>query len=175
MRIKTIFVLTLAVVATTVGCSAKVPDGKSTSHPIVATDTIMHKAVGDSIYRIIMNAKKVQITALPLPSDSLKQTITKKVPAKEIELIKFIATNPKNYMTDTVVYGVFMPQIQATYWQKKANVTLKYDFGLRKWGIFNADDKPIAMFDLASDNMLRFACKIFSGNHFLHELLLTRE
>ena len=33
----------------------------------------------------------------------------------------------------------------------------------------------IAMFDLVSDNMLRFACKMFPDNQFFHELLLTRE
>ena len=89
--------------------------------------------------------------------------------------MKFIATNPKNYMTDTTVYGVFMPQFQAIYANKKAKVTLKYDFGLRKWGIFNAENEKIAMFDLVSDNMLRFACKMFPDNKFFHELLLTRE
>ncbi len=175
MRLKAILVLMLAVIATTTSCSAKVPSDKSTSQKVVATDTIMHKAVGDSIYRIITNAKKVEITSLPLQSDSLKQTVSRKVSSKDLELMKFIATNPKNYMTDTPVYGVFMPQFQATYTQKKAKVILKYDFGLRKWGIFDAEDKQIARFDLVSDNMLRFACKMFPDNQFFHELLLTRE
>lgn len=175
MRLKAILVLMLAVVATTNSCSSKEPGDKSTSPQVVATDTIMHKAVGDSIYRIITEAKKVEITSLPLQSDSLKKAISQKVSSKELELMKFIATNPKNYMTDTAVYGVFMPQFQSTYMQKKAKVTLKYDFGLRKWGIFNADDKQIALFDLVSDNMLRFACKKFPDNQFFHELLLTRE
>ena len=163
MRLKVIHVLMLAVIATTTNCSAKVPSDKSTSKQVVATDTIMQKAVGDSIYRIITNAKKVEITSSPLQSDSLKQTISRKVSSKDLELMKF------------TVYGVFMPQFQATYTQKKASVILKYDFGLRKWGIFDTEDKQIAMFDLVSDNMLRFACKMFPDNQFFHELLLTRE
>lgn len=175
MRLKMILVLMLAVIATTTSCSAKEPSDKGTSKQVVATDTIMHKAVGDSIYRIITNAKKVEIASLPLQSDSIKQTITKKVSSKDLELMKFIATNPKNYLKDTAVYGVFMPQFQATYTLKKAKVTLKYDFGLRKWGIFDAEGKQIAMFDLVSDNMLRFACKMFPDSQFFHELLLTRE
>lgn len=175
MRLKVIIVLMLAVIATTTSCSAKEPSDKSTSKQVVATDTIMHKAVGDSIYRIIINAKKVEISSLPLQSDSTKLSISKKVSSKDLELMKFIATNPKNYMTNTAVYGVFMPQFKAVYTQKKAKVTLKYDFGLRKWGIFDAEDKQIAMFDLESDNMLRFACKMFPDNQFFHELLLTRE
>lgn len=176
MRLKAILVLMLAVIATTTSsCSAKTPSDKSTPQSVVATDTIMHKAVGDSVYRIIVNAKKVEICSLPLQSDSIKQAITKKVSSKELELMKFIATNPKNYMENTTAYGVFMPQFQAVYIQKKAKVTLKYDFGLRKWGVFDVDDKQIAMFNLVSDNMLRFACKMFPDNQFFNELLLTRE
>ena len=175
MRLKVIHVLMLAVIATTTNCSAKVPSDKSTSKQVVATDTIMQKAVGDSIYRIITNAKKIEITSSPLQSDSLKQTISRKVSSKDLELMKFIATNPKNYLSDTTVYGVFMPQFQATYTQKKTSVILKYDFGLRKWGIFDTEDKQIAMFDLVSDNMLRFACKMFPDNQFFFYLLLTRE
>lgn len=175
-RLKVLLVLTLAVIATTTSCTAKAPnDNKSTSQPIVASDTIMYKAVGDSIYRIITNAKKVEITSLPLQSDSIKQSISKKVSSKDLELMKFIATNPKNYLTNTNTFGVFIPQFQAVYSQKKNKVTLKYDFGLRKWGIFDAEERQIAMFDLVSDNMLRFACKMFPDNQFFHELLLTRE
>ena len=98
MRLKVIHVLMLAVIATTTNCSAKVPSDKSTSKQVVATDTIMQKAVGDSIYRIITNAKKIEITSSPLQSDSLKQTISRKVSSKDLELMKFIATNPKNYL-----------------------------------------------------------------------------
>lgn len=174
-RLKVILILTLVGIATTTSCSANGPGKKSTAQQIVTTDTIMHKAVGDSIYRIITNAKKVEIASLPLLSDSIKLPIFRKVSSKDLELMKFIATNPKNYLTNTPVYGVFMPQFQATYTQKKDKVTLKYDFGLRKWGIFNAEDQQIAMFDLVSDNMLRFACKMFPDNLFFQELLLTRE
>lgn len=166
----------LVVIATATSCSAKRLGNKgNVTPPIVATDTLMHKAVGDSIYRIIKNVKRIEISSLKLESDSLSQMITQKVPSSELGLLKFIATNPKNFMSNTIVYGNFIPQFQATYTTKKAMVTLKYDFGLRKWGIFNAEDKEIAMFDLSSDNMLRFACKMFPDNQFFHELLLTRE
>ena len=142
---------------------------------VAVPDTVMRNAVGDSIYRIIVNAKKVEIASLPLQSDSTGKIITKKISSKDLQLMKFIATNPKNYLSNKTVYGVFLPQFQATYSNKKESLTLKYDFGLRKWGIFNADDKEIAIFDLSSDNMLRFACKMFPDNQFLHDLLMTRE
>ncbi len=179
MRLKAIFLLLLVAITATTSCVAKVHNNNSTSKPAAAataaTDTIMQKAVGDSIYQIITKAKRVEITSLPLQSDSIKQAVSRKVSSKDLELMKFIATNPRNYMSDVVAYGVFMPQFQASYAKKKAKVILKYDFGLRKWGVFNAEDKQIAMFDLASDNMLRFACKMFPDNQFFHKLLLTRE
>lgn len=173
MKLKLIIGLILSIIATASSYFAKGLHNKKIVPQIVATDTIMHKVIGDSIYRIITNAKKVEITSLPQQSDSLKQAVSKKVTSKDLELMKFIVTNPKNYLTDTRVYGIFIPQFQAVYIQKKAKVILKYDFGLRKWGIFNAIDKQIAMFDLVSDNILRFACKMFLDNQFFHELLLT--
>ena len=175
MRLQTIFLFILTMIVSASGCSAKAKNNKEQAAGIIAADTVMQKAVGDSVYNIIKKAKKVEITSLPLASDSLKREITKKVSTKELELMKFIATNPKNYWGNTAVYGEFLPQFQAKYVQKKATVILKYDFGLRKWGVFDAEGKKIAMFDLASDNMLRFACKMFPDNKFYHELLLTRE
>lgn len=165
----------LAVIATTTSCSAKVPNDKKALNPVVATDTIMQKAVGDSIYRVITSAKKIEITSLPLATDSVKVEVKKKVSSKELGVLNFIVTNPKNYMSNISVYGVFLPQLQLKYTLKKEVVTLKYDFGLRKWGIFNADNKEVGMFDLESDNMLRFACQQFPDNKFYHELLMTRE
>lgn len=175
MRLKVIFVLSLVVIAATASCSAKERNEKRKSQPVVAMDTIIQKAIGDSIYHLIEKAKKVEIRSLSLQSDSLSQTLTKKVSSKELELMKFIATNPKNYIADTVTYGVFLPQFEAVYSLKKECITLKYDFGLRKWAIYNHENKQIAKFDLVSDNMLRFACKMFPDNQFYYELLMTRE
>lgn len=174
MRLKTILTLMMALIATTTICIAKEPSGKGESQQVAATDTIMQKAVGDSIYRIITNAKKVEIAYLAPQSDSLRHPITRKVSSKSVVLMKFIATNPQNYRSDIAVYGEFMPQLQATYTQKKAKAILKYDFGLRKWGIFDSKDEQIAVFDLVSDNMLRFACQMFPDNQFFSDLLLKR-
>lgn len=99
----------------------------------------------------------------------------KKISSKKIDIINFIVTNPKNYLSNVIVYGNFVPQLKVTYTLKKEVVYLKYDFGLRKWGVFNSEDKELGMFDLASDNMLRFACQQFPDNRFFHELLMTRE
>ena len=174
MKLKKIFVLMLAAIAITAGCSAKSRSEQRTFHPVVAADTIMYNAIGDSIYHIIANAKKIELTALPLQTDSTEQTTTKRVSSQNLELLKFIATNPKNYLSDITAYGIFTPQVQATYMLKNAMIVFKYDFGLRKWGIFDAEDRQIALFDLASDDMLRFACKTFPDNKFINELLLTR-
>lgn len=42
-------------------------------------------------------------------------------------------------------------------------------------GVFDAEDKEVIMFDLASDNMLRYVCQQFPDNTFFHELLMTRD
>ncbi len=165
----------LVAIATTTSCSAKVPSDKSTSQSTVASDTIMQKALTDSIYRVLTHAKKIEISVLPIATDSTSTKITKKISSKDFGLLNFIVTNPKNYLSNKILYGVFAPQLQMEYSLKKETVILRYDFGLRKWGVFDAEGKEINMFDLASDNMLRFACKQFPDNTFFYELLMTRE
>lgn len=161
-------------IVTTVSCSAKKTIDKSHSHPIELRDSIVFQAVGDSIFRILTNPKTVEISSLPLQSDNIKQVITRKIPSNEKEVIKFIVTNPKNYIKNTTVYGVFTPQLQVILSRKKAKVILKYDFGLHKWGIFNEKDESIAMFDLSSDNMLRFASNIFPENQFFNKQFFVK-
>lgn len=175
MKVKILILIMLAVVGTTTSCSAKVPNDRGASKPVVATDTIMQKAVGDSIYNIITRAKSIEMFSLPLASDSIKSEVRIKIPSKEKGIVNFIVTNPKNFLSDTIAYGNFFPQLQLKYTQKKEVVTLKYDFGLRKWGVFDANNVKIGMYDLASDNMLRYACQKFPDNTFLYELLMTRE
>ncbi len=173
MKLKHILALMLVVIATTTGCSAK-NNRAIKHHEIVAADSIMKKAVGDSIYSIITHAKKIN-ASLITRVDSTCKIVTKKVSPKDFGIIRFIVTNPKNYLTDATVYGLFMPQFQMTFINKKRSVTLKYDFGLRKLGVFNDAGKQIAMRDLASDNMLRFACMTFPNDKFLNDLLRAKE
>lgn len=175
MRAKIITIFLLAVITAATSCSAKVTKDPKVLNSVAPTDTIMQNAVGDSIYRIITSAKKIEIASLPLASDSIKLKVKKKISSKDFGVINFIVTNPKNYMSNIPVYGMFLPQLQLKYTLKKEVVTLKYDFGLRKWGVFNVNNKEVGIFDLESDNMLRFACKQFPDNKFYHELLMTRE
>jgi hypothetical protein len=167
--------MAIAVVTASSSCSAKAPNDKNVTNMITETDSIMQKAVGDSIYRVITKAKRIEVVSLSLASDSTQQEVTKRIPSKEFSIVNFIVTNPKNYLTNKPLYGEFMPQFQATYTLKKEVVYLRYDFGLRKWGVFDTNGVEIAMFDLASDNMLRLACKYFPDNKFFYEVLMTRE
>lgn len=172
MRLTIFLVISLAIMAIPSSCSAKAPNNRGMEN---MTDTIMQKAVGDSIYRVITKAKKIEVASLSLASDSTQQEVTKRIPSKEFRIVSFIVTNPRNYLSNKTVYGVFLPQFQATYTHKKEVVTLRYDFGLRKWGIFDTNDKEIGMFDLASDDILRLACRYFPDNKFFNELLMARE
>jgi hypothetical protein len=175
MRFTLFLAMAIAVIAASSSCSAKSSNDKNKTDMITETDSIMQKAVGDSIYRVITKAKKIEVASLSLASDSTQQEVTKRIPSKEFSIVNFIVTNPKNYLSNKPVYGVFMPQFQATYTLKKEVLSLRYDFGLRKWGVFDANGKEVAMFDLASDNMLRLACKYFPDNKFFYEVLMTRE
>lgn len=53
MRVKIILMIMLAKITTMTSCSAKESSDKSSTKPVLAKDTIMQKALGDSIYRVI--------------------------------------------------------------------------------------------------------------------------
>ncbi|MCH5224978.1 MAG: hypothetical protein J1D77_03220 [Muribaculaceae bacterium] len=137
-------------------------------------DTILQNALEDSVCHIILESKKITITQLPFQSDSTIPLSSKKIKQKNLSLIRFIVNNPENYLSNKPVYGEFIPQIEVKYNLKKRIIVLKYDFGLRKWGVFDHEEKCIAMFDLASDDMLRYACQLFPDNTFFSDLLLSR-
>lgn len=171
MQLKAITTLLAAIFAIATPCLARdVASVKVYPCHTSASDSIMHKAIGDSICNIICKAKHIEITSLASPSDTLSHDFSRRVPASEMRLVKFIVMNPKNYTTNVTKFGVFMPQIQLRFKAKRAEIMLKYDFGLRKWGVFDASGKEIAIFDLWSDNMLRYACNVFPHNQFLNEM-----
>jgi hypothetical protein len=172
-KIKLFLLLVLSVLAVNVGCYAKSEENHSLSSSSVAkTDTIMQKALGDSLYRVISHARKIEISTIPPQTDSVSQKVTLRVSSKRKGVLNFIVSNPKNYLSNTIVYGVFMPQFQVNYYLKQELVTLKYDFGLKKWGIFDAMGNIVCMFDLASDNMLRFAHINFPDIEFFFDRLM---
>ena len=158
------------------GCSAhSSKTNTSDGQPFTETDSVVRNAVGDSIYRIIIKAKKVKAEEIKLTKDTT-QTVkdeTIDVKSKYVPLVQFILTDPKIYHGDLATYGNFMPCFKMTFIRKKEICVLNFDFGLKKWNVCDGTGKQIKMFDLSSDDMLRFANMLFPKNELYKNLINT--
>ena len=130
------------------------------------TDSVMRAAIGDSIYAIICYAKTIKAEEIILAPDTISPVVNKPTIVKKqyIPLVKFIISDPQVYGGDKEVYGQVMPCFKLTFIKSNQQCTTCFDFGLKKWILYNADGKAIRQFDLSSDNMLRFANKLFPDN-----------
>ena len=158
------------------GCSAH-PSTTNTSggQPSTVTDSVVRNAVGDSIYKLITEAKKIKAEEIKLTKDTT-QTVKDEaidVKSKYVPLVQFILTDPKIYHGDLVTYGNFMPCFKMTFIRKKETCVLNFDFGLKKWNICDGTGKQVKMFDLSSDDMLRLANMLFPENELYKNLINT--
>ena len=157
------------------GCSAHPSNaGDSPVQSQMQTDSVMRAAVGDSIYRIIVEAKKIKAEEIKMTNDTTQATISTeiKVQGKMIPLVQFIISNPKNYDGDMAVYGQFMPCFKLTFIRKKESCILNFDFGLKKWTVCDSKGKGIKTYNLPSD-MLRLANMLFPENDLYKKQINT--
>lgn len=158
------------------GCSAH-PSTTNTSgsQPPAETDSVIRTAIGDSIYKVIIEAKKTKAEEIKLTNDTTKSVkdVAIDVKVKYIPLVQFILTDPKIYHGDLATYGNFMPCFKLTFIKKKETCVLNFDFGLKKWNICDSTGKQIKMFDLSSDDMLRLANMLLPENELYKNLINT--
>lgn len=158
------------------GCSAH-PSKTNTSGTryFNKTDSVMRVAVGDSIYKVIIGAKKIKAEEIKLTNDTTNaaKEVVIDVKAKYVQLVQFILADPKIYSGDLATYGNFMPCFKLTFIKKKETCILNFDFGLKKWNICDSTGKQIKMFDLSSDDMLRLANMLFPKNELYKNLINT--
>lgn len=158
------------------GCTAH-PCTTSTSgsQPPSETDSVMRNAVGDSVYKIMTEAKKVKAAEIKLINDTIKSAkeVAIDIKAKYVPLVRFVLADPIIYRGNLATYGNFMPCFKLTFIKKKEVCVLNFDFGLKKWNICDGEGKQIKMFDLSSDDMLRFANLLFPENVFYKNLINT--
>lgn len=168
MSMLTLFVFT--------GCSAHPSTtGPSGSQLSMETDSVMRNAIGDSIYKIIIEARKIKAEEIRLTSDTTNtaKEVSIDVKTKYVPLVQFILADPHIYQGDLITYGNFMPCFKLTFIKKKEVCNLNFDFGLKKWNVCDGEGKQIKMFDLSSDDMLRLANMLFPENVLYKNLINT--
>lgn len=138
-------------------------------------DSVMRKAVGDSIYTIISEAKKIKAEIVRLEADSTSLQEVLLLKCKLIPLVKFVLSDPKIYNGSTPAYGSFMPCFSLIFTTKKETCMARFDFGLKRWAICDGNGNTLRTFDLSSDDMLRVADLLFPNNKHFQSLINTEK
>lgn len=150
-------------------CSAHAGNGNNSGTLLVSTDSVMYKALGDSIYSIVVKAKKIRANVITMDSASLQNEIS--VKRNQTPLVKFVLSDPKIYKDATPAYGSFIPCFSLTFIKKKEICMAKFDFGLKKWAIYDNSGTCLKTFNLSSDDMLRVANLLFPDNQHFQSLI----
>lgn len=159
----------------TTGCSAHPSNLDKHSVSSVNKDSVMRRAMGDSIYTIISEAKKIKAEVIRMEADSTSLQGGLLLKSKFITLVKFVMSDPKIYNVSTPAYGSFMPCFSLTFTSKKETCMANFDFGLKRWAICDGNGRCLMTFDLRSDDMLRVADLLFPNNKHFQSLINTEK
>jgi len=176
LTIKVVMVVIMASSIAT-SCSARPSSFDSRDDSVVNKDSVMCKALGDSIYTILTEAKTVSASLKLKTKDNKNDSIVKvKVAKNDKYVLNFILSAPSNYESNDTVYGKYLPNFSLTFnAAKNQSVVANFDFGLRKWNICDAKGKEIIKYDLPTTDVLRMANKLFPDCKYFNELLNSQK
>ena len=161
--------LLLAVCAFT-NCSASTCKRAKPEAANAEADSLFAKSFADSITTVILESKDFTAILLPTPNDSLSGK-TMKLKTVDKEIFKFIISDGKNYESDEIVYGITRPSLKVIVKNKKTSLQLGFDLGLRKWLICDEKGDTLKQYDIKTDDMLRFAHRLFPEDTLFNELI----
>lgn len=154
-------------------CSAHPSNVSKRDNKTVAVDSVMRKALGDSIYIILTEAKAVTASLKLKTKDNKNDSIVNvKVSKNDKYVLDFILSAPSNYVSNDTVYGKYVPNFSLTFIAAKGHLCVaKFDFGLGKWNICDARGNEIVRYDLPTTDVLRLANRLFPECKYFSELL----
>lgn len=132
------------------------------------------KCLNDSVANILINANKINCQ-LMLERDSTDTDSVVKLPSKLNIIVKYLFLNKDNFQSNSTVYGLFHPWVIYKFQQKKKELSLELDFGLKKWKLIDAKNEVIAQGDIKQDyfELLRFTTMLFPNNTKLQSLYIN--
>lgn len=134
-------------------------------------DSIVQRALGDSIFNIIVNAKTITAEIIGYTDTTKEKTPEVKLSAEDLKIMKFLLRNPQNVASNDTVFGRVLPNIYFKFQYKKQMCQLYFDFGLRKWQVKDKDDRVLKTFDIKSPEFVHLASQLFPSDDYLNELL----
>lgn len=162
---------------TVTGCSASPTNKMEDDNLTMQKDSVMRKAVGDSIYTILTNAKSVSASLKLKTKDNKTDSIVNvKVAKNDKYVLNFILSAPSYYESNDTVFGKYVPNFTLNFKASKGrSCSANFDFGLRKWNICDASGNEIVKFDLPTSDVLRFANQLFPDCEYFNVLLNSQQ
>lgn len=135
-------------------------------NPIIEQDTLKFPNIpSDSITNIISHFKRVECELQGKNPRDTVRVITKKVLSRKYnEVLRYILSDDDNYKTNDILFGLFSSSIKYKIIQShRKYVYAEFDFGLRKWQIFDSNREVLFQGDIKENNLqiLRFSRLIF--------------
>ena len=111
-------------------------------------------------------------TVMLMTTDSLKnQPLQVVLSRDDMQVLRFLVSDPKMFMEDIPNYGVIMPQVKILFEKSKSEkVEMALDFGLRKWVLIDGTGKELKRYALTKYELLRFAHCIFPNDEMITNL-----
>ena len=121
--------------------------------------------INDSITDIIANAKKIHCKLISQNQlDTVRAKDTCVIPSKLMAVVSFLISDPSNFETNEIVYGMFSPTVRYEFEKAKGQTAIvELDFGLKKLRISDSQGSVILMTDMptTSHQLLRLTRLIF--------------
>lgn len=121
--------------------------------------------INDSISDIITKATNIKCKLVSSnPLDTVRKNDTKSVPAHLRPVLSFLISDPSNFETNDIVYGLFSPSVRYEFEKtKNQKVMVDLDFGLKKLKISDRQGNIILISDMptTSNQFLRLTRLIF--------------
>lgn len=136
----------------------------------VADDTLQvtmqkYQQLNDSIFKIVRSPREIIcVLGCANPIDTLRLDTIRVLPKETYPVLDFLFWNPTNFESNDIVYGNFRPSVSYIIKERRnKQVTLQFDFGLKKWRILDKDSQVVLGADLKDENLplLRFTRTLF--------------
>lgn len=138
-------------------------------------DSTARKAVGDSVYAILMNGK-IKSMLISNDSNCVKRSDMKYLSREDSHLLRFLVTDPGLYKGHIPVYGLFMPYISFEFKRTKNEVVyVNLDPGLREWTVTSESGKELYRSSLSTNDLLRFSHALYPENEFIKKHYYPRK
>jgi hypothetical protein len=107
------------------------------------------------------------------PIDSLRSDTTKVLSKEMYPIFAFLIGDINNFESNDIVFGNFSPSVNYIINSRRnTQITIQFDFGLKKWRILDTNSNIVLCADLKDENLpiLRFTRIIFPTDTTLNLL-----